>query len=169
MSSREHEMFIGSWEHEAKSTMKMLNALPADKYDFRPYPDCRSIGEMAWHLAEIDAYMADGVAKGEIDFKGKIAGLERPRTIGELAPGYQRVHDTYVAKVKAMKPEDMDAMMPFMGRDMRRGDVLWNVLLHHSIHHRGQLGMMVRMAQGVAPGMYGPNREDMAAMQAQAR
>ncbi len=36
MSSREHAMFIASWEHEAKSTVKLLNALPADKYDFPP-------------------------------------------------------------------------------------------------------------------------------------
>jgi uncharacterized damage-inducible protein DinB len=169
MSAREHAMFLGSWDHEAKSTVKLLGSLPVDKYDFRPDAGARSIGEMAWHLAEIDAYIGGGVANGAIDFSAKLPGLERPRTIGELAPGYERVHSTYVAKVAQMKPEDMDAMMPFMGREMRRGDVLWNVLLHHSIHHRGMLSMMCRLAGGVAPGMYGPNREEMAAMQAQAR
>ena len=164
--SSELTMFINTWDHEAKSTLKMLRALPPEKYDFRPYPESRSIGEMAWHLAEIDAYMAEGVVTGALDFGTKMPGLERPRAIAELAPGYERVHQQYLARVKSMAPEDMDKMMPFMGRDMRRGDVLWNVLLFHSVHHRGQLGLMIRMAGGVAPGMYGPNREEMAAMQA---
>ena len=167
MSSREHSQFLATWDLEAQSTLKLLRALPADQYDFRPDAGARSLGEMAWHLAEIDAYIGDGAASGKIDFATKLPGLERPRTIGELAPGYERVHQTFASRVKAMKPEDMDRMMPFMGRTMRTGDVLWNVLLHHAIHHRGQLSLMCRLAGGTAPGLYGPNREDMAAMQGQ--
>jgi len=33
-------------------------------------------------------------------------------------------------------------------------------LLHHLIHHRGQLMMMIRLANGVPSRVYGPNRED---------
>jgi len=36
------------------------------------------------------------------------------------------------------------------------------------IHHRGQLVMMCRLAGGTPPGIYGPNREEMAAMRAKA-
>jgi uncharacterized damage-inducible protein DinB len=38
------------------------------------------------------------------------------------------------------------------------------VLLSHLIHHRGQLVLMTRLAGGTPPGMYGPTREEMAAM-----
>jgi uncharacterized damage-inducible protein DinB len=39
--------------------------------------------------------------------------------------------------------------------------------LFHLIHHRAQLSLINRMAGGKSPGMYGPNREEMAAMMAQ--
>jgi uncharacterized damage-inducible protein DinB len=47
-------------------------------------------------------------------------------------------------------------------------DILWNAMMSHGIHHRGQLTLMCRLAGGQAPGLYGPNREEMAAMRAAA-
>ena len=163
MSANELKQFLGAWDHEAQSTLKLLRSLPAEQYDFRPDKEGRSLGELAWHMAEIDGYISDGVVSGKFDFAKKLPGLERPRTIGELVTGYERVHQASATSVKAMKPEDMDRMIPFMGRDMRAGDILWYVLLHHAVHHRGQLVLMTRLAGGTPPGLYGPTREEMAA------
>jgi uncharacterized damage-inducible protein DinB len=164
MPATELERFIATWEREAKQTEKLLAALPPTQYDFRPDPKGRSLGEMAWHLAEIDGYMSRGVASGKFDFETKMPGLERPRVVAELAPGYKRVHEAAVAVVRSLKPERLDDSTPFMGRSMRNGDILWFVLLHHAIHHRGQLVLLTRLAGGVPPGLYGPTREEMAAM-----
>ena len=40
------------------------------------------------------------------------------------------------------------------------------MIISHNIHHRGQLTLMCRLAGGQAPGLYGPNREETAAMRA---
>jgi len=37
------------------------------------------------------------------------------------------------------------------------------------IHHRGQLSILVRLAGGAVPSIFGPNREDMAKLRAQAK
>jgi uncharacterized damage-inducible protein DinB len=42
------------------------------------------------------------------------------------------------------------------------------MIILHSVHHRGQLALMCRLAGGHTPGLYGPNREETAAMRAQA-
>lgn len=168
MPTNEQEQFIAAWQHETTSTLKLLQALPVNQYDFRPDPTGRSLGELAWHLAEVDGFISTGVVERKFDFSQKLPGLDRPRTIAELSTGYSRVHAEAVARIKALAPADFDRMLPFMGRDMRAGDILWFVLLMHMVHHRGQLALMCRLAGGVTPGMYGPNREDMAAMRASA-
>lgn len=169
MSTTEQAQFLASWQQEAQSTLKLLHALPASQYDFRPDSTGRSLGELAWHLAEIDGYISEGVVARRFDFSLKLAGMERPRSVAALAEGYSRVHAESVARISALKPEDFDRSVPFMGRDMRAGDILWSVLLLHLVHHRGQLSLMCRLAGGVTPGLYGPNREDTAAMQAGAQ
>jgi uncharacterized damage-inducible protein DinB len=47
-------------------------------------------------------------------------------------------------------------------------DILWDAIVAHGIHHRGQLILMCRLAGGQVPGLYGPTREEMAAMRTSA-
>lgn len=163
----ELDRFIEVWNYEADRTAKILESLPANQYDFRPDASGRSLGELAWHLAEIDAYIADGIARGKVDF-APIAGLTRPRDVAALAPGYRRVHEEAVARLRAANIEDLSKTIPFAYRELPLRDVLWSATLHHAIHHRGQLCLMNRIAGGETPGIYGPNREQTAAMRAQA-
>src|SRR6476660_10608522 len=138
-SKHELESFLATWEHEAKNTLRMLESLPADKYDYRPDMTGRSLGELAWHLAEVDAYMTYGIETNAFDFGMKPPGIERPREVVALAPGFRRVHEDAVARVQKLKPSDFDRKIKFFnGEPMRVGDILWFALLHHMVHHRGQ-------------------------------
>jgi uncharacterized damage-inducible protein DinB len=102
------------------------------------------------------------VAKGYFSYDDPVPDLQRPREIKELAPGYRRVHEQAVARLNHISDETLDDHVMFAdGRPMTIRDVLWDELLHHLIHHRGQLTLMCRMASGAPPGLYGPNREEM--------
>ena len=166
----ELDMFLGAWEREAESTLKLLRALPPAQYDFRPDAGGRSLGELAWHLAEGDAYMSYGIEQGGFTISGaKPPNIERPRQVDALAPGYERVHREAVARIRKLKPEDLDRSVTFFnGASMPIRDILWGFIISHGIHHRGQLSLMCRLAGGQAPGLYGPNREETAAMRAAA-
>ena len=168
MATNELERFLGTWEQETQSTLKLLRALPTSKYDFRPDAGGRSLGELAWHLAEGDAYMTYGIEKGVFDMNDRPPHIERPKTVEALAPAFEVVYKDAVARVKKLKPEDLDRTLPFFGMTLPIRDILWTMVLCHSIHHRGQLALMCRLAGGQAPGLYGPNREEMAAMMQQA-
>lgn len=162
----ELEMFLSTWEGEANKTITLLRTLPVTQYDFRPDPAGRSLGELAWHLAEAEAYPTFVIETGRFDLELKPPNIERPRQVEALAPGFERIHQDAVARIRKLKPEDLDRSTPFFSGSRAIRDILWNVVLAHGIHHRGQLSLMCRLAGGQVPDLYGPNREQTATLRA---
>ena len=163
----EIERFRDVWNAEATRTIALLEALPTDQYDFRPDPEGRSIGELAWHLSEIDACLTFGIEHDRFRLEDDPPNLRRPREISLLAPGYRRVHEEAVARLQALTDDDLKRTVTYFdGRPLTIREVLWDQLLRHLVHHRGQLVLLCRMAGGTPPGLYGPNREQMRALQA---
>jgi uncharacterized damage-inducible protein DinB len=89
--------------------------------------------------------------------------------VEELAPGFERVHREAVARLQGLSDADLDRVLPFFGMQLSIRSILWDMIIIHAVHHRGQLTVLCRLAGGVAPGVYGPNREETAAMAAQAK
>jgi uncharacterized damage-inducible protein DinB len=163
----EIDRFRDVWNAEAARTIALLDALPTDKYDFRPDADGRSIGELAWHLSEIDACLTFGIEHDRFRLDDDPPNLRRPREISLLAPGYRRVHQEAVARLQTLTDSDLERQVSYFdGRPLTIREVLWDQLLRHLVHHRGQLVLLCRMAGGTPPGLYGPNREQMRALQA---
>ena len=169
MNAQSFETLLRIWDVEAEKTVQVLKALPVDKYDFRPDSGGRSLGELAWHLAEGDAYDSFGVEQRKFSFEMGPPGLERPKQIEALAPGYERVHREATTRIRKMSPEDLERKIRhFSGEEQSGEEILWGAIFHN-LHHRGQLSLMCRLAGGVSPGIFGPNREEMALFQAKAK
>ena len=60
MSANKHELerFTNAWSLEARKTLSLLESLPPTQYDYRPDMTGRSLGELAWHQAEVEAYVS---------------------------------------------------------------------------------------------------------------
>ena len=158
----ELQEFSRHWERETDGTIALMRALPADQYDFRPYPNARSIGELAWHLAEVDAYMTFGIETGEFNFEArKPPHIARPRTIESLAPAFRVVHDEAAARVARLRPEDWERKIRYADGELWSvGDLLWRKLLMHTVHHRGQLMLLCRLVGGVPSALFGRTLEE---------
>src|SRR5262245_41377170 len=127
-STNELDQFRGVWDREAQLTIQLLEALPADKYDFRPDPGGRSLGELAWHLSEIEGYISYGITKGAVTFQEAPPNLQRPREVRLLAPGYRRVHDEAVARLADLPAAQLDRELDFADQRMPVRAILWGAM-----------------------------------------
>jgi uncharacterized damage-inducible protein DinB len=158
--------FSRQWQIETEGTLALMRALSPSSYDFRPDPGGRSIGELAWHLAEIDAYVTLGIERGAFVFDEKPPHIQRPKTIEALAPGFEVVHTDAVARVARLSDSDLERTIQYVnGERWTIGELLWRKLLMHAVHHRAQLMLLCRLAGGVPPALYGQTREEAAARQ----
>src|SRR3979409_2197893 len=66
---REAQECAKQWEGETQGTLALMDALPREQYNYRPDAGGRSIGELAWHLAEVDAYVSLGIERAEFRFE----------------------------------------------------------------------------------------------------
>jgi len=66
---------------------------------------------------------------------------------------------------KKLRDEQLASEMTYFGRSLPTARILQS-LVRHQIHHRGQMTILMRQAGVVVPGVYGPSREETAAMRA---
>ena len=150
MPSNELEAFLATWERETENTLKLIRALPQTQDDFRPDAGGRSLGELAWHLAEGDAYMSHGIETGQFTMELKPPNIERPRTIEGLAPAFERVHKDAVARIKKLKLEDLDRSLELLrGSDGNPGHPLER---HHDAQHPPPRSALADVSAGRRPG-----------------
>ncbi len=157
----EKDNFLNSWNGEFQTTLKVLNAYPNDRPDFKPHERSRSAKELAWTFVIEEKGAVAGVISGKIDFNNM---PKPPATFKEVIQEYEKSHKEMVNKFKDLSEDELNNMMKFfvapkkMG-DMRKIDVLWSIL-RDMIHHRGQLSVYVRMTGGKVPSIYGPTADE---------
>ncbi|MEO7272585.1 MAG: DinB family protein [Vicinamibacterales bacterium] len=132
--SNELPAFLTQWERETQGTVALLEALRAVEYDFRPDAGGRSVGELAWHLAEVDAYVSLGIVQGGFDFPVKPPHLDRPRALAAFVEAFTVVHREAVARVEGLQPSDLDREIRYADGTMWTiRDLLWRKLLLHAV------------------------------------
>ena len=160
--TNELDIFLDIWERESAKTKSLLESLPRDAYGFRPDPEGRSLGEMAWHVAEPEAHGSFAIQRGGFSREHRPPGIDRPESIAAMPVAYERLHREALERLRAVTIDDLDRTITFFnGRPIAIRNVLWDFMLLHAIHHRGQLTLLCREAGGTPAVMYGATRETM--------
>jgi len=157
----EKDMFLQSFERECRCTQKILDAYPADRGDLRPAPKSKTATELAFMFTMEQGLAAMGLA-GKIEMGGQRPPV--PATFAETVTAFGPAWQATLANVKAAGDDVLNRTLQFptgkgqMG-EMRAMDVLWLVLMD-MVHHRGQLSVYLRMADGKLPSIYGPTADE---------
>lgn len=157
--------FLADFDFEMAGTRRALERAPLEKFDWVPHPKSFSLGRLANHLLGLLDWAQATMAGSELDLQSP--GFERTvyRTTEALLAGFDARLATVRAAIAAASDEEM--LAPWT---LRRGDqilftlpraaVLKGMVLHHTIHHRGQLTVYLRLLDVPVPGLYGPSADE---------
>lgn len=146
------EIWAGRLREEAERTKKAMEAIDAQSLNFRGVPGQRSLGEMAWHIAQAAGAIAAriGVETGGPGKRDPVPGEP-----SEIAWVYLGVARALAGQVATWTDAHLDETVDVYGEAWTRRKTL-RVLLDHEIHHRGGLVVLLRQAGLEPPALYGP-------------
>ena len=158
-------LLLKEMEEEAAITRKMLQIVPADKFDWSPHAKSMKMGILAVHIAELPAWVKMGLTTSELDFAKMDYTPTKVENTEELLSLFERSLSEGKGALGAAKEEDL---LPAW--TLRNGEQVYNVftkyeVIRHAfaqtIHHRAQLGVFLRLLNIPIPGSYGPSADEM--------
>ncbi len=162
---RKIEDFTKAWEYETEATVKMFNALTDASLDQKVSADGRTLGYLAWHLAHTPREM---LALTGVEIEGPEPNEPAPATVAEISDAFSKAAASIADVIPAMwNDETLIETDEMYGETWPRGITLF-YLIAHQAHHRGQMTVLMRQAGIAVPGVYGPAKEEWAAMGAPA-
>lgn len=155
---------IDLMEREHATTLKVLRAYPADQAHIRPHSKCKTALELAWVFV-IEQGLAQTLLTTGIDFtKPMPAWPEPPATLAAVIGALEQAHAKTMTLVRALTQDGLHETVKFFVAPKTLGDVpkldFLEFMTHDQIHHRGQLSIYLRMADGKVPSIYGPSADE---------
>ena len=133
------------WENSKEYTLALLEAMPADQYDFVPATDMRSFGEQAKHITKTLSWQTR-----------KLGLQDLPEVEGEdkaaIITAYRQIFDVIVGYFKEMEDTNLKEKIEIWYGDSTKNRLVY-LMDNHVAHHRGQMIVYLRL-KGITPPKY---------------
>lgn len=155
---------LEEFEREYVTTRKFLQRLPAERLSWRPHTKSMSAGQLGHHIAETPS-MALRFALQDRGSPPNFAVREEAASVDDLLAS----HDESAAYVRKTLPNVSDAKMNALfaidfpdgsAVELPRARFVRSIMLNHWYHHRGQLGVYLRLMGVDVPSSYGPSGDE---------
>jgi uncharacterized damage-inducible protein DinB len=157
--------FAPQWRHESESTLRVMKSLTDGSLAQPIVPGGRTLGFLAWHITGALSVMTEQLGLAV----PRPGGAEMPGRAADIATAYERTARAVLDAVKSgWTDEKLTEALPFYGRQVPAGVAL-EIIIRHQTHHRGQMTVLMRQAGVPVPGVYGPSKEEWAALGMPAR
>ena len=158
---------LAELDHELATTRKVLERVPFEQANYQPHPKSMKLGQLASHVVNLLAFKTLFVQADSRDFLDPNAPRPgpTPTSLAELLARF----DEYSATLRQALHETDDEKLtqPFQLRrgeevlmERSKGSAIRIMGLNHSIHHRGQLTVYLRLLDIPVPGIYGGSADE---------
>ena len=147
------------WSQEIEATQKVFKHLTDRSLIHEFSPNVRTLGRLAWHITTTVSEMMERTGL-------KITGPAPDDPIPSSAKAiFKSYNEAAISLLEQVKSTWNDAVLEheddMYGQKWKRGKTLL-ALIHHQIHHRGEMIVLMRLAGLAVPGIYGPTLEEWA-------
>lgn len=157
---RKLDDFEKAFANLTEGTGKIFGALTDASLNQSVADEHRTLAGMAWHIVGTYSEMMPrtGLEVASVDHDSM-----PPASADEIRAGYAAVTTELAAAIKSnWSDADLEQVDELYGEKWPRGLTL-AILIHHEIHHRGQMTVLMRQAGLKVPGIFGPAKEEWAA------
>ena len=137
---------VGTWQRAATEIVDIAEAMPEDKYAYKPTPDIATFRDQLVHVAGITQRFIDS-AKGTKSEPHAQKSMTKAEVIGLLKQTFQTGQETLGALTDAQLLEPVK--FPFGDRTVSRF-TFWQGPLYQIRNHHGQLVVYLRL-NGIVP------------------
>jgi uncharacterized damage-inducible protein DinB len=146
--------YLPALKGEHRITKTIIEAIPADKGDYRPDEISKTALELAWHIAATEMRFINAVANGAFDLSPNPMP-ESIKNSADLSAWYTANFDSHFEKLGKLSNEQLLKIIDFRGIFQLPAVMYLGFVVSHSIHHRGQLSMYLRPMGAKVPSIYG--------------
>jgi uncharacterized damage-inducible protein DinB len=155
---------LAEYDHEMGTTRRLLDRLPDDRLSWKPHEKSMSLGGLATHLANLPVW-------GDVILNQVLFDLADAPPNAKEKTSRAEVLEDFDHKVKTTRgwldKTDAELMAPWTLKrsgqqmfTMPRIAAFRSFVLSHSIHHRGQLSVYLRLNDVPVPAIYGPTADE---------
>ena len=142
------EGWMGEFDHAARQLTALAEATPAEKFDWRPAPGVRSIGEVYMHIAIGNHFLLRPTgAKSAADIAA--LGKDPEKGITDKAAIIKFMKESFDAVRAAYGTAERQKKVQMFKKDVTVDDVFLRLLVHNH-EHMGQAVAYARM-NGIKP------------------
>jgi len=161
------DALLPEFDHEMGTTRRVLERVPDADIKWKPHDKSYSLGQLASHLANIPTWveLTCDLTVFDVDSLGEEVRPKDPPSTAYIL----KTFDENVAKARRKLTEQTDAALQGLWT-MKKGSqefftmpkigVLRSFIMNHSIHHRGQLSVYLRLRNVPLPAIYGPTADE---------
>jgi uncharacterized damage-inducible protein DinB len=140
--------YDGEWDHVSRHLVALAEAIPAEKYTWRPAPGVRSVSEVFMHISIATYYLLSitGPAMpSDIKQDTEKTVTSKPEVIAWLKRSLATVKDAHTK----VKPTDLQRKVTIFKHDATVDGMYLRILVHANEHY----GQMIAYARvnGVTP------------------
>jgi uncharacterized damage-inducible protein DinB len=143
------EGYDGEWRYASRLLVSIAEAIPADKYGWRPEPGVRSVSEVLMHIAQSNYYLLSVTGPkmppelASNDVEKRI--VSKPEVVSYLRRSLEAVK---MARAQ-LKPGDLQRKVKIYGKTVSVDGMYLRIVCHDN-EHMGQLIAYARM-NGIVP------------------